>query len=196
VSVIITSRNRPEHLIKCLTSILEKSKLSNEIIVGDDSDDTWGIHAAIPKEIRRRILYLPAAEQQLGFAHNANRCIPRAKGFYVTLPFSEDVEVLEGWDTEAVKAFGDGIGQVAFNVGLEQYGEVTSQLNGISADYVAKGMTLKAMYELVGLYDTQFYPLYGEDVDLSWRILEAGFGIADCPTACVLHHHTAKWNEG
>ena len=188
LSIIITSRNSPQNLVRSLEAVLRNTRVAHEIIVGDDSGAaTWDIHAAIPKHIREQILYLPAPSHQQGFAVNANRCLPFIRGLFVTIPIAEDVEVQEGWDTEAIAAFkGGGVGQVAFHI---TFGNGSRQQNGTELSYVGKGMTTRHIFELLGNYDTRYFPCYGEDVDMSWRVTEAGFKIVDCPTSRIIHHH-------
>ncbi len=48
-------------------------------------------------------------------------------------------------------------------------------------------MIARAAFERVGGFDDQYFPLYCDDVDLSWRLRLAGFRIVHIPSAAVFH---------
>jgi GT2 family glycosyltransferase len=194
LSVIITSKDAPEHLERLLESIIKNTQVEYEIIVGDNSEDTEKLYARLPGALRSRIIYLPNHKAVKGWPGNANRCIMQAQGLYLTLPFSEDAEVSPGWEIEAINCCKGNVGQVAFKIlfGQHQKEQIVGaeQPNGESLGYVAKGLMPRFLYEYLGLYDENFY--YGADIDLSWRIQAAGFEIKDCPQAIIYHHHDSR----
>ena len=52
----------------------------------------------------------------------------------------------------------------------------------------------RKVYEEVGGFDTHFF-MYAEDVDLSWKVREAGYKILYCPKALIKHHSYSKRGE-
>ncbi|MEM9513418.1 MAG: glycosyltransferase family 2 protein [Actinomycetota bacterium] len=48
-------------------------------------------------------------------------------------------------------------------------------------------ITKRAVFDDVGGFDDHFFPLYADDVDLSWRVRAAGFAVRHVPAAVVVH---------
>ncbi|MEO1059694.1 MAG: glycosyltransferase family 2 protein [Actinomycetota bacterium] len=48
-------------------------------------------------------------------------------------------------------------------------------------------ITKRAVFDEVGGFDDHFFPLYADDVDLSWRVRAAGFAVRHVPAAVVVH---------
>lgn len=147
---------------------------------------------------------MAAMDGQRGFVENANRGLRRAKGYFITCPpLAEDVEVVEGWDTAAIRFLANNpyVGQMSFNVMAGSPG-VTPNLGGylyrdipaltfMPCDYVGKGMTTRGVIEQVGYYSKEF-PFYGADVDYSFRIREMGLICLGCEESRVIHHHDER----
>ena len=66
----------------------------------------------------------------------------------------------------------------------------------------------RSVFDGVGGFDAQFFPMYCDDVDLSWRVRAAGWRVVHVPTAVVLHdkpiesggairwsHDEARWSH-
>ncbi len=45
----------------------------------------------------------------------------------------------------------------------------------------------RAVFDEIGGFDDHFFPLYADDVDLSWRVRAAGFAVRHVPAAVVVH---------
>ncbi|NQY57502.1 MAG: glycosyltransferase family 2 protein [Ilumatobacteraceae bacterium] len=60
----------------------------------------------------------------------------------------------------------------------------------------------RAVFEEVGGFDDHFFPLYGDDVDLSWRVRAAGYTVRYVPSAVVVHDKpiategAVRWTPG
>lgn len=62
-----------------------------------------------------------------------------------------------------------------------------SKLHEVDAIAGAFFLTRKSVLEKVGLFDEDFF-LYGEDIDLCYRIKEAGFKVVYEPSVFLVHH--------
>ncbi len=62
-----------------------------------------------------------------------------------------------------------------------------SKLHEVDAIAGAFFLTRKSVLERVGLFDEDFF-LYGEDIDLCYRIKEAGFKVVYEPSVFLIHH--------
>ncbi len=69
-------------------------------------------------------------------------------------------------------------------------------------------MVRRPVFDAVGGFDAQFFPMYCDDVDLSWRVRAAGWRVVHMPNAVVLHdkpiapggairwsHREARWSH-
>lgn len=48
-------------------------------------------------------------------------------------------------------------------------------------------MARRDVFDAVGGFDPHFFPMYCDDVDLSWRVRLAGSSVVHVPAACVVH---------
>ncbi|MFK8024918.1 MAG: hypothetical protein AB8G26_13240 [Ilumatobacter sp.] len=48
-------------------------------------------------------------------------------------------------------------------------------------------MARRSVFDGVGGFDPHFFPMYCDDVDLSWRVRLAGSSVVHVPAACVVH---------
>lgn len=204
VSVVVPVRNRAEQIRKCVESLLalEYPKDKLEIIVVDDAseDDTPAVIAELPVRLIPSPTHLRAAGcRNLGWQ--------AARGEVIAFTDS-DCLVDSRWLWELVgKLREPGVGAVGGMVGssgtgskLERYeasysplysGELERDVNGESGlSYLPTCNLLikRSVLQEIGGFDPSFFPV-GEDVDLVWRILDAGHRVLYVPRGRVIHHH-------
>ncbi len=210
VSVVILNWNNYDVIGKCLDSVLRQSYKNLEVIVVDNASRDGSremIQSRYP-----RIILLPQAKN-LGFAGGVNRGIESATGDYIALLNSDAVadpdwiaNLLDGMLGEAVvgacaskmldfydKKKIDSAGIRIFTTGRASdrgYGELDvgqydcqEEIFGASA---GAAMYRTRVFEEIGGLDEEFF-VYLEDVDLAWRMRNAGFKTLYCPKAVVYH---------
>jgi mycofactocin glycosyltransferase len=207
VSIIIPVHNRPEEIAHCLRSIslLDYPASKLEIIVVDDAsdDDT-------PQVVSRQDVQLLRMDQNRGASFCRNRGADAARGEILAFVDS-DCLVSPGWLRELVPVFqsrktgivGGLIDGYYQSSSLDRYEQVKSSLRvgnrprRSDADdksfYVPSCNMLvrKAEFLKAGGFGEGLQ--VGEDVDLCWRMQDAGVVLEYRPLGRVLHKHRAKW---
>ncbi len=203
VSVIIPVRNRPRDLAACLSSLEQASYPASlmDIIVVDDasSDET-------PTVARRFDIVLLVNPRRRGASNCRNRAARRAKGEILCFLDSDCVveadwleELVRVFEDPAVAACGGLVDSTETGRPLDRYEQVKSSLRmGAYARDSRRGgdffylpsCNLAVRRELFIRVDGFKEELeVGEDVDLCWRIVDAGGIIEYRPSARVFHRH-------
>lgn len=104
VSVIVSTRDRPDTLMRCLNSLLSLHYSSCEIIVVDNAPGTTATYELIEQNYRDvpRIRYI--REDRPGLAYGRNCGMMAARGEILAFT-DDDVVVDEYWLVELVRAF-------------------------------------------------------------------------------------------
>ncbi|MDD5347399.1 MAG: glycosyltransferase family 2 protein [Candidatus Omnitrophica bacterium] len=129
--------------------------------------------------------------RNLGFARANNLILGRASAPYVAL-LNNDAKVEPGWLKILVaKLESDpAIGIVSSRqVPKESERFIEAGTNRTSWCSGGHCVIRKSVLERAGFFDERFF-MYGEDVDLSWRIWLAGFSCVYVPEAVCEHHRT------
>lgn len=178
ISIIVPTISRQESLTRLLSSIQKNTRVEHEIIIVDGEK-----------------------ENTKCYSQAMNIGIKKAKGDYLTIPgIANDIEVLEDWDTEMLKLLeNNDIGAGVFTVfrpdfSVESYGGfiLPERYNNDPFDYPDYGgymLVKRDVVDKVGLMDENFTPIYCEDADYGLRIWEAGYKIAVCENAMLIHYH-------
>ena len=80
----------------------------------------------------------------------------------------------------------------------KHYDQMTGQTSWASGCCL---MLRRDAFDSVGGFDAHFFPLYCDDVDLSWRLRAAGWGIRHVPSAVIVHdkpigtHGEVRWSD-
>lgn len=178
LSLVTGAFNRPEAFRRLVDSIVKHTKVGWELVCSDASD----VPLVCDDE---RVRILPERPRQ-GHCRGYNRAFREAKGPWL-LWLNDDAEVCPGYDTEAI-AFMEAHPQIG--LGALHYSEnggpfhVNSAYGAIYANF---GIFRKVIGEQVGFYDEDI-EMYGADNAFALQILLAGYGIADIPSAKILHH--------
>jgi glycosyltransferase involved in cell wall biosynthesis len=200
VSIVIPAYNAAGTIAETLAAVLGQqgfAQLVEVIVVDDGSTDPT---AEIVRQFPVRYLYQPNA----GPASARNRGFRCARGPYVLFTDSDCVPDSR-WAMQLVEALHHPVvGAVGGSYTLANRGRVAE---GIHWEIVVRhrrfrpyvralgsynlGVRREVM-EQVGGFDETYPAASGEDNDLSYRILAAGYKLRWVPAATVGHHHTAK----
>ena len=212
VSVSIVNTNSRELLLACLESL---AGTQAEIVVLDNASEDGSADA-----VRRRFpdVRVIAQEFRAGFGANHNTVIRATSGRYVYV-LNEDTTAAD-WGLERMVAYLDANPRVAglgprlvypdgrrqdsawrfptpavSALGLFAVGKLgVKQSHGDAAHAVdwVMGAALvlrRDALEGVGLFDEGFF-LYSEEVDLQFRLRQAGWEVHYFPGATVVHHES------
>jgi GT2 family glycosyltransferase len=212
VSVSIVNTNNRELLLACLASL---SGSDAEIVVLDNASEDGSVDA-----VRERFPEVRVISQgyRAGFAANHNVVIETTSHRYVYV--LNDDTTAEEWQLDRLVAYLDANPRVAAlgpklvypdgtrqdsawrfptplvsSLGLVTLGKAgVKQSHGDDprrVDWVmgAALMLRREALEQVGLFDEGFF-LYSEEVDLQYRLRQAGWEVHYFPQATVVHHES------
>lgn len=224
VSLVVCTRNRPDVLRKCLSSIRGLSPQPHEIIVVDN-DPSSGLTVAVTSAFPE-VRYVPEPRRGLSAARNAG--IRNSRGSIITFT-DDDVEVHPDWvgaiesvfhdegiiattglilptelATPAQYAFqGDSLGWGWGYRALDFDGNFfrSTKHVGVPAWRLGAGANMafrREAFERVGFFDERLgagTSGCSEDSELWYRLLAEGYRCRYEPTAVVFHAHRSDWNE-
>jgi len=217
-SIIIPVFNKLKYTKKCIDSLYKSSSLrSFELIVVDNnsSDGTREFLAS-----RQDNITIITNTNNQGFAKACNQGARAAIGQYVIF-LNNDTEVQPGWLDEFVKCCRQNhrIGAVGAKL---LYADNTIQHAGVAIKnsphpifpyHIHRGkqadspevnkvleyqavtgacmLVRRKVFEQIGGFDEEFLNGY-EDIDLCFRIGEAGYNVVYCPTSVVYHYESVS----
>ena len=207
VSVVVATRNRPEHIPECVASILANREIPFELLVIDQSDtnasrDVGGEAGADP-----RLRWITTDSRGLSIARNIGVTMARAPIVAFT---DDDCRVPSNWVRSIFELFGsDPELRLLF-------GAVTvrpeDRSKGFAASFTPKGVRelrgripamrtpwgiganmamLRSAFEVIGTFDprlgagTELFA--GEEFDMTIRSLAAGLKVVETPHIGVVH---------
>jgi mycofactocin glycosyltransferase len=209
VTVIVPVRDRADGLLHCLTALGRDRPV---IVVDDASRDPAAVaqvaaeHGA--KLIRREVNGGPAGARNTGLAAATSDLVAFV---------DSDCEPSPGWITRLSAHFADPLVAVAApritgraaRTAAGRYTEANGPLDlggrpgrvrpGSAISYVPTAAVLARREALLGVardgrvFDESLR--VGEDVDLIWRLHEAGWRIRYDPSVQATHHEPASWVE-
>ena len=204
-SLIISSRDRHAFLERVVMSVMAGTKLPDELIVIDQSDEPSVALAALAERRRNWLRYIVSAER--GLSRGRNLGITTARGAWLFF-IDDDVIVPPDWFERLSHAI-QTAEQPAVVTGRviagepERDGAFAPSLSLSEEPIVHRGrpgrdvllphnMAMpKSVFEEIGLFDTRLgagshFPS-SEDNDLGFRLLEAGYSIVYDPAIVVVH---------
>ncbi len=211
VSIVIPTYGQFALTARCLRSIMKHPPAAAvEVIVVEDcsGDRLIGALGRIPG------LRYEENAKNLGFLRSCNRAAALVRGQYLHL-LNNDTEVTAGWLDALLEVFArfpdcglagsklvfsDGrlqeAGAIVFNdATTRSYGRWDApdrpEYNRLrDADYISGASILLplALWTQLGGFDESFAPAYYEDVDLAFRVRQAGFRVIYQPASTVMHH--------
>jgi GT2 family glycosyltransferase len=211
-SIVIPSHNRADLLQKCLTSVAVHAPRETQVIVVDDGSRNCAVSRTAAEWPGVQVIRL---DQSRGFAVAANRGIAVARGDVVEL-LNDDAQVTAGWADAALAQFRDPtIAAVAPLVLQGPRDTGPNIIDSAGDEYDMGGFARKrghrqvltdrfrvpcevfgasassAFYRADVLRRAGGFPedfgAYFEDVDLSWRIRNAGYRAVYEPNSIVWH---------
>ena len=210
VSVLISTRNRPDPLLRCLKSVFIQDFSAFEVLVFDDASHKYDIIGLLEETFSDQRLCCFRSERSLGVAAGRNALMKKARG-----------KILIVIDDDAVFADEDGIrntidhflespdvGILAFKIMRHKEGNIDLQIPfsqrcrekwpklgkepRVVSHFIGAGHALcREIIERCGLYQENF--LFGEEeLDLSYRVIQAGLEILYTPLIVVHHYPVAS----
>jgi GT2 family glycosyltransferase len=224
ISVVICTRNRPERLEKCLSSIRGLSPGPQEIVVVDN-DPASGLTQPVVERFPE-VSYV--REPRLGLSAARNAGVLNCRGAIVAFT-DDDAMVHPGWIQGIGEAFRDrdmiamtGLvlpaelatrAQYIFQVGEPLFGWeycpvifgeaffASTKHRGARVWTVGAGANMafrREAFERVGLFDERLgagAAGCSEDSEMWYRLLAEGHQCVYAPTAVVFHYHRTQWEE-
>lgn len=224
VSVVICTRDRPESLQRCLTSLSQQNYANFEVLVVDNAPKTsqtaevlknWPVDNALARKLRYIL------EPKPGLSWARNRGIDEAQGEIIAYT-DDDVAVDAGWLAALARNFAEpGIGCVTglvvpleletpaqelfekyggFGRGfVRKYYHYTSQTHRnypMGAGIFGTGANMafrRAIFAKIGSFETALgagtATAGGEDHEIFFRVLKAGYTLVYEPAALIRHQH-------
>lgn len=213
VSVIVGTRNRPDHIARCLPTILANEGTSAEIIVADQSTDTSTAHvieAIGDPRVNLIRLVTPGKSRAL------NAALANCRADIIAFT-DDDCTVPPDWLVRALTTIGrepsagivfGGLAAVPHDSTIEfvptflppKYAVLSSTTRVHQAGVGANMVVRRAVFERIGVFDEQLGPgaLFrsAEECDIAYRALAAGFTIVQDPSNVVLHWGTRSFGDG
>lgn len=198
VSVIVPAYNEGVLLARCVESILQDRYQNKEVIVVDDgsSDDTWDVM----KQFRGRPHVTLLRQANAGKAVALNKGMAQARGEVLMFVdadgvFSEHTikAMLAGFDDPRVGAVCGNDAPVNLNRLQPQLLTLLTHVTAMVRRALAQVNCLTIVSGNCGAIRREvlhkiggFTPgLLGEDLELTWRVREAGYRVSFQPTAMV-----------
>lgn len=216
LSVIIVNFNSGDYLSHCLESLVTvKDEADLEIYVVDNASSDDSLKLA--QKNFKGVNYI-AAGSNLGFAKANNIALKKVTTEYILilnpdtevkkgvlekmLKFMEENELVGAStceimlstgkvDLTAHRGFPTPLASLLYFLGNDSFYHLTGspmdkshEVDAISGAFF---LTRKSVLDKVGLFDEDFF-LYGEDLDLCFRIKQAGFKVMYVPDVSIIHH--------
>ncbi len=209
-SIVVVAFNNDDHLQTCLNHVAAQSFSEFEVIIVDNNCPQRSTQSIVLPDRRFRVL---SSSTNLGFAGGANLGAHAAVGNWVVM-LNPDTKVRTDWlrelhlatlrypqysvfgstilsmeDPSVIDSFGDtySIYGVAWQGGhgagvrnLPREDKIVFGPSGAAACY------LRDVFSAFGGFDVRFF-CYLEDVDLSYRLLNAGYNCVQVRNALVEH---------
>lgn len=208
VSVLIGSRNRPDSIIKCINSIIMQDYEPMEILILDDNSDLCDLREIISKNFNDKRLSCFRADTSLGVAGGRNLLMQKASGDIFIVVDDDAYFTDNNCITKIVEIFANNsqIGVIATKVinfdgqkklqvpfsknSLKKQPELVNNTQLVSYYIGCCHAIHSRVIETCGFYQ-QNLVYGGEELDLSYRVIEAGFQILYTPNV-VIHHCPEK----
>ncbi|MFQ5977095.1 MAG: glycosyltransferase family 2 protein [Candidatus Heimdallarchaeota archaeon] len=235
-SIIVCTKDRPEHLNRCLSSIRASDPLFDEILIVDNGSQDKEAVSLVASEYDASYMYFP----QRGLARARNFGISKSQGDILIFA-DDDFSVKDGWIENLLPAYknpkvGCCAGRMialrkdrlslayeesmSFDRGNQrrEFRQQDLRLSNLFSPFTMLGQKRlldktplpyavgygffsfrKSILTRVGLFDPSLGRgtpgVGGDDVDLYYRILKAGYTIIYEPRAQILHNHRSTFES-
>ncbi|MBW6521794.1 MAG: glycosyltransferase family 2 protein [Desulfoarculaceae bacterium] len=201
LSVIIVSYNTAEFLVTCLRSVLTQTGASYEICVVDNASADHSVDVVHKQFPQVRLI---ASPENLGFAKANNLAARDTKGKFIYY-LNPDTEVRPGCFAAILRFMeaNDSIGMAGTKLlypdhtpqgSVEEnypgHRHTNNELSGLPGRIAwllgASLIARRDVVEQIKGFNEKFF-LYGEDIDLSIKVRQAGWKLGFIPEAEVIH---------
>jgi len=213
-SLILVAYNAQAHLERCLSSVIETSGASCEVILVDNASSDGSAEVAAQKFPQVRVIRNAG---NLGFGQGNNIGAQQANGKYLVF-LNPDTVVQPGWwealvealeddpcaglatskilllnDRERINTCGNTIHLTGLTLcrGQGHSKDTFNQREPVAAVSGAAFAIRRELFEHLGGFDEDFF-LYMEDTDLSWRARLAGWACLYVPESIVWHDYSLR----
>ncbi len=217
VSIIVPCFNAVKYTKKCVESVLKNSSYPYELIlINNGSSDSTSQYL---KKLRPKFEFLKKVsiidfKKNLGVAKALNTGILKSSGRYVCY-INNDVIVTKYWLEGLVYALNENkknaVAGTMFNpfenktfvkkaeknqkiIDIEAARIRLENFNKVKKAKTVHGLCMcikKSIFKKTGLFNENFYPCFGEDIEFCERVKKAGFRLADACGVYIFHF----WNK-
>lgn len=204
ISFAILTHNRKEELERCLESILKQSYRPIEIVVVDNNSNDR-TEEIFKDTYRESYLHYIKLQENIGVAGGKNAAMANSSGDII-INIDDDAWIVEEDSIEKIIEKFDSdekIGLLTFKIInypslkmlTKEFPHKDNTLDSnkefettyfIGAGYATK----KEIYDEIGPYMQTFYGM--EELDLSYRLIDAGYKIIYFPEVEILHERSSK----
>lgn len=197
--IIIVVHNQLEYIKKCIQTLYENTQ-DFKLYIWDNASDEPTENYLKELTSSKNNVYLRRSEENLGFIKPNNILANEGDSPYMIL-LNSDTEVHKGWDIALIGWLlaKPEYAQTGYLGGmLEKNGQGGKARVGEEIDYICGWCVCmpRSIYNEFGLFDQKNLDFaYGEDADLSLRLIESGYKIRALHLSLVIHHGNATINE-
>lgn len=199
ISAVISVYNKKDTIRQAVDSLLRQAAVFKEIYIIDDGSND-GSTEVIKEIAAGHENIIPIFQRYQGIAAALNKCLEKAQGGFVAV-MDADVVLQEGWLDKLMPYFQDEkVAAVSGMTKLANDKNIWAMLGGYNVEYrqlkirgqfVDHLSTCNTIYRRsalneVGLFDIRFY--YGQDNDLSYRMIKAGYKLVLLKDVFCLHY--------
>lgn len=205
ISVLVATRNRPGLLRRCIESVLRQDFSDFEILVFDDQSEPGPVQAFLQPPVSDSRVRFQASDRNVGVVAARNHLMNWATGSILVI-LDDDAFLADAVSLSrihdamrsdqrvgivATKIIDERAGRVRLLVPFNRRSRSTDPSIVDRQQLVASFMggfhaIRREAFESCGGYDPQL--VYGEEeLDLAYRIIQAGYGVLYVPDA-VAHH--------
>jgi GT2 family glycosyltransferase len=206
VSILIGAKDRPDALIRCVKSVLAQAYKNLEVIVLDDNSDEKLCSRLVEAVADSRVKCI-RSDTTLGVAGGRNKLIKEAKSNFLVI-LDDDAAFRNDDSLNRIMDLFDShpdVGLFAFliiniiddkEVGIrvpfrraviKRNPEITNSPQYVSCFLGGGHAIRKSVFDKCGLYQQDFV-FGGEELDLSYRIIQNGYKIFYTPDVIVNHY--------
>ena len=220
VSIIVPCFNAFKYTKQCIESILQQTNISYELILinNGSSDGTKEYFKILKKTLKSnkklQKTTIIQSKKNLGVAKALNLGISKSVGKYICY-LNNDVIVTKDWLKKLVNVSKSDkkIGAVGtmFNDFKDKQIVKLAEKDTKVIDILAKTISIKnsgkvrkaktihglcmfikkSVFKKVGLFNENFYPCFGEDIEFCERLKKNGFKLVDAMDVYIFHY----WNK-
>jgi GT2 family glycosyltransferase len=193
LSIGITTRNRPDALRACLSSMKIVAHLDPEILIFDDGSTIPARAQVLEAGVTARVVRDEAAP---GYIVGRNRLVAEAEGQYVLL-LDDDTRLLESRAVEAAMALLRADARVAAVAFAQAEADgrpwpaamqpSTAEVPTVVPSFIGFGHMVRREIFLALCGYRESFEFYGEEKDFCLRLLDAGYQTVYLPEARIAH---------